>query len=302
MAAGQAGQRRVLVTRPALQADALLDALQVTQWQAVALPMLDIVPRRDPATQARLAQVLQPQSPQPKPPQSHASRSGEPAALAIFVSTNAVSCTAQLLDAAGFGWPPALACIGIGPATRAAISARGWPRFDEFTASAPRADISSAHANTYSSAELLAQLSGITMRGRAVTVFSGVGGRREIDAELARRGARTGRVETYRRLRPVYSEAEFSAGIARFLAGSTTASAGQAAAGCEQAMLFASGETLANFFWYARGSTWLERLRAVVAIVPSERVAQLGRQAGLQRVVVAGNASQQAFLHALQSL
>ena len=300
--------RHVLVTRPALQAGSLTEALQAAGFVPHLLPMLDIALHQDAAAMAQFKQAIDAASAMHDDP------------LAIFVSTNAVSCTARLLARGGLGWPAALRCIAIGPSTLAALDAQGWPLFDwarlpggadhqsvdvagDNAGDVPAQPDTGSVAAAHNSEELLEQLAGLELAGRTIYVMAGSGGRRLLERNLSRRGAQVRRVESYRRLPPDYTVQAFDQAIAQFLGVDGAGSENQPSlSGARRALLFASGETLANFSRYMQKSTFGPQLAMQVCIVPSDRVALQARNAGLQRVMVAGNATQGAFLHALQSL
>lgn len=282
--------RRVLVTRPSLQAGPLVKAIEDDGWSAVQLPMLEIACQSEPLELIPLVSLLH--------DLTHID-------LAIFVSTNAVSCAASVLADAGIPWPGQLKCIAIGPATTAAIGEQGWPLLD---ASVPT---SGAGPPPHDSEALLERLESISLAGRHIYLFSGIDGRQLIEHALVARAAKVTRIETYRRVRPSYSNTEFRTIIDQFLSlasaypsctPNTKRHNGAALIGVERVMLFASAETVNNFCWYAQQSQRQSAIQDVLAIVPTERVAQQARQAGLCNLHVAGNASQDAFLHALRSL
>jgi uroporphyrinogen-III synthase len=285
-----ASARRVLVTRPIIQDEQLVKAIEGDGWTAYELPMLEIACQSEPLELIPLVSLLH--------DLTHID-------LAIFVSTNAVSCAASVMADASIPWPSQLKCIAIGPATTAAIAEQGWPLLDGSVAT------SGDGAPPHDSEALLERLEDMSLAGRHIYLFSGIDGRQLIEHALVARAAKVTRVETYRRVRPSYSNTEFRTIIDQFLSlpsasrsrpPNTEQHSGAALIGAERVMLFASAETVNNFCWYAQQSQCQPAIQDVLAIVPTERVAQQARQAGLRQVHVAGNASQDAFLHALRSL
>ena len=179
---GPLAGRRILVTRPAHQADALCRMIEAAGGHALRFPVLDILPARDPATvQAGLARL------------------GD-YDLAIFVSTNAVSHTLAAL--APRPWPTRVAVAAVGSATARALAAQGLevvhpPR--EFTSEA-----------------LLAMPAFQRMTGRRVLILRGDGGREHLRETLLARGAQVDYLEVYRRAR---SEADPAALLAEWRGG-----------------------------------------------------------------------------------
>jgi uncharacterized protein HemX/uroporphyrinogen-III synthase len=154
---------RVLVTRPAEQAEPLCRLLERHGARPVRLPMQAIEPTRQAAAAA--AQLQQQRD-----------------ALAwIFTSVNAVR-HARSLDAGV--WPP---CIAVGPATAAALAQAGI------------ADVRTP-AREHDSEGVLALDVLQDLAGRRIVVITGEGGRDVIEQGLAGRGAQVSRVEVYRRV------------------------------------------------------------------------------------------------------
>ncbi len=155
--------QRILVTRPADQAEPLCRLLESHGATVVRLPMQVIEPTRDAAAAARTLQ------------------DARAAQAWIFTSANAVRY-ARRLDAGV--WP---VCIAVGPATAAALTQVGVE-----TVVVPPARHDS---------EAILQLAELReVQARDLLVVSGEGGRDAIEAGLAARGARVRRVEVYRRV------------------------------------------------------------------------------------------------------
>lgn len=153
---------RVLVTRPAQQADNLCRMIEAEGGTAVRLPLQAIEPTAQPAeAQRRLA-------------------AGHD--LWIFTSANAVRYALPLVPAA---WPARLA--GIGPATAAALAA------------AASAAVTLPLGGTSSEA-LLAAPELQQVRGLRVLIVTGEGGLNLLEQALSVRGAQVERVEVYRRV------------------------------------------------------------------------------------------------------
>jgi uroporphyrinogen-III synthase len=174
---------RVLVTRPAHQAEGLARQIESAGGEPVRFPTVDIAEPADPAAlQLALAALAQ-------------------SGLAVFTSPNAVARGMAALRAHG-GWPPALRFAAVGAATAAALHAAG---------------VSAILAPTerFDSEALLEQLPAEQVRGKTVLLFRGEGGRELLAASLAARGAHVLHAVCYRRVLPAVADAT----IPRRLAG-----------------------------------------------------------------------------------
>lgn len=154
---------RVLVTRPAEQADPLCRLLEKHGASVTRLPLQVIEPTRQSTAAATQLQQSR-------------------AALAwIFTSANAVRF-ARSLDAGV--WPP---CIAVGAATAAALQ-----QLASVTATVP--------PQRYDSEGVLALPELQDVRDHDVVIVTGEGGRDAIETGLTERGARVTRIEVYRRV------------------------------------------------------------------------------------------------------
>ena len=168
--------RRIVVTRPAMQADALLAALRAEQADVQSLPLLVIEPLAadEPAMQAAV-QCLQ--------------------AIAgyqhiIFISTNAVAQGLAVFNRLGVPWPAAAAVYAIGRATAEALAAAG---------------IQAEQAEGKMNSEALLAKPGLqAVAGQKVLIVRGEGGRSHLADTLGQRGADVDVAETYRRRCPQY--------------------------------------------------------------------------------------------------
>jgi uroporphyrinogen-III synthase len=167
---------RVLVTRPAHQAENLCRLIEAEGGTAVRLPLLAIEPAAN-AAEAR-------------------KRLAAPADLWIFTSANAVR---HALPWAGEAWPARLAAIG--PATAAALAAAGQD------AAPPLAGASSE--------ALLASPDLRDVAGWRVVVVTGEGGLDVLERGLAARGAAVERAEVYRRVPLPYPPEAVAAALRR---------------------------------------------------------------------------------------
>ncbi len=161
---------RVLVTRPAAQAQGLCELLDGRGFTAIGIPSLVIEPLDDTSAIEAAAASL------------------DTADLAVFVSANAVQCgLAALLEVRD--WPAGMQLATVGPASRAAVEALGL-------------SVDLLPANDYSSEGLLALDELQDMHGQRVVIFRGKGGRNTLHDTLIARGADVDYIEIYRRVCP----------------------------------------------------------------------------------------------------
>jgi uroporphyrinogen-III synthase len=169
---GALAGRRVLVTRPREQAQALERLVRDAGGEPVCVPAIDILPVVDPAPfhalAARLAEFD----------------------LAIFVSRNAVRCALELIG--GKPWPAGLRVATVGQGSRAELEQRGFSNVIAPEGAAAQSD----------SEALLALPALAQVRGRRVVIFRGDGGRELLGRELIARGASVEHAACYRRVVP----------------------------------------------------------------------------------------------------
>lgn len=153
---------RILVTRPAHQAENLCRLIEAEGGTAVRLPLLTIEPSTHAAEARRLLAA--------------------PRDLWIFTSSNAVRHAVPLVSGT---WPPRLAAVG--PGTAAALAVAG------------QADAATPLAGASSEALLaLPELQSIA--GSRILIVTGEGGLDVLARGLAARGAAVERAEVYRRV------------------------------------------------------------------------------------------------------
>lgn len=160
---------RVLVTRPAHQAESLCKKIEAADGEAIRFPTLAIA---DPADRTALAQSL-----------AHAAH----ADWAIFVSPNAVARGLPLLRERAPA--AALRYAAVGAATAYALSKAG---VHDVLVPATRFD----------SEGLLESLPAEVVKGKTVLLFRGEGGRTLLADTLTARGARVLHAVCYRRIAP----------------------------------------------------------------------------------------------------
>ncbi len=172
---------KVLVTRPAAQADEWVARLQACDLDAVALPLIAIDSPPDAAAVATAWHGLAQQ------------------ALVVFVSPNAAErFFAQRPP--GAVWPPDTRAAAVGPGTAAALRAAG--------VAAAAIDMPAADAAQFDSESLWAVLGDAAWAGRRVLMARGDGGRDWLADRLREHGAAVAHVAVYRRAAPRLSAAQ----------------------------------------------------------------------------------------------
>ena len=171
----------LVLTRPRPQCGAWLARLAALGQPAVALPLIEILPARDPGPVRAAWAALQ------------------DAALAVFVSPNAVE--QFFAHAEGRAWPPETLAACVGPGSAQALAARGVP--------AARIVQPADDADSLESEHLWQQLQ--PRRGWAgarVLLLRGDGGREWLAQRLTDAGAITEAVTVYHRSGPQWDRAE----------------------------------------------------------------------------------------------
>ena len=166
---GALAGRRVLITRPREQAQALERLVREAGGEPVCVPAIEIRELADLAPFHALADRL-------------ASFD-----LAIFVSRNAVCRALDLLG--GRAWPAGLKVAAVGQGSRAELEKRG---FANVIAPAAQSD----------SEALLALPALAAVSGSRIVIFRGEGGRELLGQEPAARGASVEHAACYRRVAP----------------------------------------------------------------------------------------------------
>ena len=264
---------RVLVTRPAGQSDRLVDVLADAGITASCLPLLNLEAVTEAAKIESIKKQLQ--------------RLGKQD-FVIFISSNAVKYTAEFLERYDLAWPASLPCIPIGGATAKAIQDLGWlleadaENHDSAEKKLPSS--LSTNLSAYSSEKLLAELSRRDVNEKNITIFRGEGGRELLADNLTSRGASVDYCEMYKRQHPSYSSEQFEQALGDNLT----------------AILFASGETLENFYRHIQRDRLQAAVENVPIIVPSERIKVLAEHYGFKNILIAVNASAEGFLQVIE--
>ena len=161
---------RVLVTRPAHQAEALARLIESAGGEALRLPTIEIVAPADPAALNAVFDRLHEFD------------------FAIFISPNAVLQAVPLLRARG-AVPKKLRLAAVGQGTRRALQEAG---FENVLAPNERFDTES----------LLELLPRALVAGKNILIVRGAGGREQLAESLIVRGAQVSHAECYQRTPP----------------------------------------------------------------------------------------------------
>ena len=161
---------RVLVTRPARQAQALCNAIAARGGEILRLPVIEIGDPSDIRPALKIIDKL------------------DSFAIAIFISANAVEMAQALITAHG-AWPATLKIAAVGKRTAAALQHLG-----------KHVDLMPQHG---SDSEALLSLAGLQdVAGKNIVIFRGEGGRELLADTLTQRGAHVEYAEVYRRMKP----------------------------------------------------------------------------------------------------
>ena len=168
---GLAG-RCIVVTRPAGQADGLVDAIRAEGGTPLLFPLIGIGPACDATALAEVIAQL------------------ETFDLAFFVSPNAVNYALDAVTAVR-DWPEHLVASTVGRGSLQALHARGFKQ-----AIAPEAGFDSEAVLA------LPEFAPAAVRGRRVVIFRGDGGRELLGSTLASYGADVTYASCYHRYVP----------------------------------------------------------------------------------------------------
>ena len=229
-----------MVTRPIHQAGTLARMIRERGGEPVLFPTIEIRPAPDPQPLERAV----------------ANRAAFD--LAVFASANAVTMAWPRVTAAG-GLAPHARLAAVGEGTAAALRHGGAT---EVITPAQGAD----------SEALLAEPELRAVAGRRVALFSGVGGRELLAAELTARGAIVDVVPCYVRVRPDTPTAPVRTRIA---------------AGALAAITATSSEGVRNL--YAMLAPDAAAIAAIPHVVSHERIAFAARECGATTVHVSGS-------------
>jgi len=237
---------RILITRSQPGAARLAEALEREGFLTLQCPVLEIRPLNPDGARAVVARLDQ-------------------FDLAIFVSGHAVVFGMQLIDEQWRERPRGLTWVAVGSATAAALGRHG------VTAVVPEDE---------SSEGILGLVQTRQVVGRRVLIVAGRGGRTELAAVLAQRGAQVERLELYTREAIAPDRTALRAdGIAAVVVASAD-----------------GGRAFAALWRSVRGNF------AVPVIAPSARVAKVLRELGFTSVVESNGARADAVLDAVRKV
>ncbi|MEM1154539.1 MAG: uroporphyrinogen-III synthase [Pseudomonadota bacterium] len=187
----------------------------------------------------------------------------------IFISSNAVRFGMDWIESYWPQLPGDLNWYAVGKSTARDLESYG------IKAETPSSDMSSEG--------LLALPQLAEIHGQRVLIVKGVGGRQTLSQMLVARGAVVHELACYRREVP----AQENGYLAQRLNAWDT-----------DLVMITSGEGLRNMLSLLSPAE-TSKFSAVTLLVPSARVAEMARQSGFSRVIVAENASDEAMLQAL---
>jgi uroporphyrinogen-III synthase len=167
---GVLADRRILLTRPAGESQALCERLREMGAVPVLFPALQIEPVWHETLPALLRRALV-------------------ADFIVFISPSAVQSCSLALERAAIPFQPAARPVAIGPGTAQALLRQGVKG-----ALVP--------AGSFDSEGVAALPELADVAGRRVSIVCGVGGRRALGEALTARGAAVEHVECYRRAKP----------------------------------------------------------------------------------------------------
>lgn len=254
---------QVIVTRPLTQGFPWAEQLREQGAEVECIPLLDIRPLQEPEQQQAIKNgVLELDRYQ----------------KVIFVSQNAVEYGCDWIENYWPQLPIGVAFFAVGETTARQLQARDFPV----------TDLASSQTGAMTS-EALLQAPGLQqVAGERILIMRGQGGRPQMGQVLAERGAQVDYCELYQRCLPESAAASFASLLA------------SAAHHLPVIITLHSGEALENLKIVLGEHQSV--LNQCYLLVPSQRVLELARAAGLTRVVAAQNATDACMLQGLIDL
>ncbi|MGB0467313.1 MAG: uroporphyrinogen-III synthase [Pontibacterium sp.] len=250
---------RVLVTRPALQAEPQTELLRALGAEPVSLPLIEIhtIEASDPAYQRARSHFLDLDLYQ----------------KVIFISANAAHFGAQWIDQYWPQLPIGIRWLAIGKKTAATLTDYGI-------------DAESASLG-YDSEALLNDLHLQEVEGERILIVRGQGGRTLLAESLRARGAQVEYADLYQRRCPGYADSTIKDILYQQAPDALLITSGE---GLDNLLQLANGRQ-------RQFST--KALLNYHLVVPSERIAKQARLAGFKRITRAAGPDDQSMINAL---
>ena len=252
----------IVVTRPIAQAQPWANRLSELGAQTSVISLLEIIPVLD-NTQIRAIK--------------NCILDLDLYAKAIFVSQNAVEFGFEWIENYWPQLPVGIDFFAVGETTAKQLQDRG----------APVTDLAQSQTGSMTSETLLQSPALQSVAGEKIVIFRGVGGRPHIGEVLTMRGALVNYCELYERVLPETSRAKFA-----HLLKETSQ---------DLILVLHSGEALENLKKIMRELQVFqhELLERIWLLVPSQRIFELAKAAGLIHVYAAQNATEVSMLQGL---
>jgi uroporphyrinogen-III synthase len=252
--------RRVLVTRPAHQSDAIQARLTHLGAHCIPLPLLDIKPVCEGDDRFVLIK--------------HQIMNLDLYRMVICISPNAARIALDWIDQYWPQLPVGIDWFAIGKTTQAILAEVGIE--------------ASCSAKGFDSQAMLdmPHLEGV--EGSKILILRGQGGRPTLEEGLSGRGASVEYANLYDRVCPDYDDSIIESRIYQ---------------SAPDSILITSGEALSNFVTVAKGSKnqfSINPLLNCTLVVPSKRIAELAKQQGFTKIMVAEGPADIAMANALQ--
>lgn len=252
----------ILVTRPRAQAEPWAERLCALGATTSIISLLEIVPVREESQVQAIKNCI---------------LDFDLYRKAIFVSQNAVEHGVDWLENYWPQIPYGIEFFAVGETTARQLHERGFKV----------TDLAQSQTGAMTSETLLQSPALQSVVGEKILIFRGLGGRPHIGEVLSERGAQVDYCELYERVLPSESAAEF----AQLLSQNIT----------NLVVVLHSGEALENLQKIVRQMTVSpeQLMLNMHVLVPSQRILELAKAAGVVKVVAAQNATEACMLQGL---
>jgi len=252
----------IVVTRPFAQAHSWAERLNQLGAKTTVISLLEIVPVLDNAQIRAIKNCILDLDLYTK---------------AIFVSQNAVELGFEWIENYWPQLPVGIEFFAVGETTARQLQNRG----------ASVTDLAQSQTGAMTSETLLQSPALQSVAGEKIVIFRGLGGRPHIGEVLTTRGALVNYCELYERVLPESARIDFE----RLLTSGTQ----------EVVLVLHSGEALDNLKKIMDELAMFERtlIERIWLLVPSQRIFELARAAGLIHVYAAQNATEASMLQGL---